>query len=173
MQVQYVEERWSKTRKVEKIKSGTSKAKDESIDELRQEVDNGLNAKPSAASHGVQNGIPPPPPTPNQDKETVTHLRKAHSAWDRAQRDIVALSNKAAQHENTRGCKFQVDLVRIAKEGGQTDTKIVQLEQLFLEGKQYTEEDTMRAAELCNTIKELMTEGSRKMNALRPWFKMA
>ena len=45
-----------------------------------------------------------------QDKVAAANIRKAHSAWDRSRREFSALISKSSSHDNTKGCKFELDL---------------------------------------------------------------
>ena len=54
---------------------------------------------------------------PKRDKVTVGHIRKVHSLWDKAKREMDCVCKKATAHPNTPNCKFKDDLEALLQEG--------------------------------------------------------
>eukprot|EP00969_Alexandrium_andersonii_P081784 3605132-Alexandrium_andersonii.AAC.1 len=100
------------------------------------------------------------------------HIRKAHSAWDRARGDFAGAIMQSKTNENTKGCKFEKDLEVDIESGSQLDQELVHFEAKFARGERYTNEELERAATVTKNIKELIKSSTKKVQGLKLWFKM-
>ena len=107
-----------------------------------------------------------------KDKSVVAGIRRAHSAWDRQKRDWEALVEKSNQHPNTKGCKFESALSDLLAAGMTHDKVITAKESKHLRGEALSETDVAEALQECKLLHELMKNGSKKAQALRPWFNL-
>ena len=120
----------------------------------------GLASTASLAStpQGSPRSGQPGPSTINEgDRTCVAHIRKAHNAWDRARREYEGAITTSSLNENTKGCKFEADLLAICQEGAILDNDIVGLEQKFLCGVKFSREEIDESAERTKQIKALVT----------------
>ena len=99
-------------------------------------------------------------------------VRKAHSACDNSNRKFAAMVAKSSSHDNTKGCKSEKDLQTIIDECKIEDDKLVHLEAKYLQGKSLDDNGITHGAEVANMLMAKLKEGSKKMAALRPWFKL-
>jgi hypothetical protein len=141
----------------------------------------GMQSASSVVSDTASEGVPPSeagnPPTAKEkedprSKVAVQAMRKWHSAWDRNHREFAALIEKSMEHLNTKGCKFEKDLQVICDECSLVDKVLVQLEQKFLQGLPFTDDDIKLGAAQTAEMQSKIKEGSKKAAALRPWFKL-
>ena len=107
-----------------------------------------------------------------RSKIAVQAIRKWHSAWDRAHREYGALVARSADHPNTTGCKFERDLKDLCTEGEQLDKCLVALEEKYLRGVQFSNQELATGAETTAAMQAKIKEGGKKAAALRPWFKL-
>ena len=99
-------------------------------------------------------------------------IRKVHSAWDKANSAFSALVKKSAEHPNTTGCKFEKDLETIRVKGHAIDRVLQQLEEKFLTGANFDDDDIRAGASQAAAMTIKIKEGKKKAGALRPWFKL-
>ena len=64
-------------------------------------------------------------------KEAMTAAKKVHSEWERKKRDFEGNIESSKINENTKGCKFEKDLILLIEEGTKQDTKFLNLEKKF------------------------------------------
>ena len=116
--------------------------------------------------------IPGPPTNPNEqrDKEALTNLRKAHSAWDRTKRDYTAVLDQSRKIESTKGSKFEKDIEAAIREGIELDSQICQLETQFISTKEFSNDDIEEGTRLGSELHGLIKSGNKKAQALRSWF---
>ena len=108
------------------------------------------------------------------DKETkaaMSCVRKAHAAADRAQREWQAVIQSSSNHENTKGCKFEKDLSALVKEVGLTDAELQKIEQKYLQEGKLQPGDIAEAATKAQQLKDTITDGNKKMVAIKSWMK--
>ena len=135
-------------------------------------------AASSAASSTSTAGEYPPPngaqPKPEEirDREIAGHIRKAHNAWDRVRRELDATIAVSAVNVNTKGCKFERDLLTVVETGKDLDAQIVALEQKFMCDTRYSPEEIELAAECGRQLKTTMRTGSKLASAMKQWFRL-
>ena len=79
---------------------------------------------------------------------------------------------KSSKHPNTTGCKFEKDLETICAEGQAIDIVLKQLEEKFLTGANFDDDDIRAGASQAAAMTIKIKEGNKKAGALRPWFKL-
>jgi hypothetical protein len=103
-------------------------------------------------------------------KDTCSHLRKAHSAWDRCRRDIEAVVSRSKANANTSGSKVEKDALAIVAVGEELDSKVQAMGRAYLTTNTLTEDQIDEAALLCQGVKDKIKEASKKSSALKAWF---
>ena len=98
---------------------------------------------------------------------TVNHIRKVHSLWDKAKRDMDGVCKKAVAHPNTSSCKSKDDLEALFHEGTILDRIIMDTEIKHLVGAQLSSEDIMKTDSTCEALSANMKAAQARMVALR------
>ena len=83
-----------------------------------------------------------------------------------------ATIDRSEGNDNTKGCKFEADLKALLTQGEQDDLKLVALEQKFMRGERYTDEEVQDASALAKTLKETIKSGTKIVQAMKPWFNI-
>ena len=91
-------------------------------------------------------GGPPRPKVDEKTKVAVASLRKVHCQWDRARREFNGLVVQSANNEHTQGSKCELELAKFVEACNQADEKLVALEQIFLVGKEFSDEHIKEVA---------------------------
>jgi hypothetical protein len=107
-----------------------------------------------------------------RDKACVSHLRKAHNAWDRSKREFESVLMQSAQHVNTKGCKFEDTLKSLLTKGDGIDGDLRALEQKYMRNERFSQEEVEGSAAMSNDIKAIIKEGNKIAVAMKPWFRM-
>jgi hypothetical protein len=148
--------------------------KEHATNAIQNRVGYGGSSSAGIPSDASSSSLAPPCATvaDGKVKVAVAGIRKAHSAWDRACRDFLALVQRSADHPNTTGCKFQGDLQKIADEGSLIDKALVELEANFLKHGTLSDDDIKKGADEASQVQKKIKEGNKKAAALKPWFKL-
>ena len=105
-------------------------------------------------------------------RAAVQHIRKAHSAWDRSQRELGGILGRSSQHPNTKGCKLESDLRKLIDNGNKYDQDLVNVERKFLLAIELSDDDSTVAASLTTTVKQTIKDGNNIATAINQWMKV-
>ena len=179
-QVAYVKETWSKKRRV--VDTHTLSENAEATTANIESFMGDFNRESGAASSDMRVPVTKPITAGTKQKVddqqvdadtlkvAVTSLRKGHSSWDRMKRDWLAVICKSENHQNTRGCKFESDLKHLMEHGDKLDKKICAMEGKHLTGVKLNADDIKESSAMTNELATIIKNGSKKANALKPWF---
>lgn len=106
------------------------------------------------------------------EKAAVASLRKTHSAWDKAKRDLMALIARSENHPNTKSCKFEADLKAALISGQALDAKIVHLETTYMQTNKMSDQDIEKGAETAHELVDLIKASAKRAAAIRTCFKV-
>ena len=103
---------------------------------------------------------------------TVASLRKQHSAWEKARRELNALVGQSQTNDNTAGSKCEADLQKLVERCTGLDDALLEHEKKYLQKQSYTDSEIERIAEVVKDLKDAMEKGREKASALRAWFRL-
>jgi hypothetical protein len=176
-QVKYEREVWSRKRKTteetthhKKEEASGSAVASHNADFEAQVQSVGKVSKKAEAAQGPQE--PQPNANEQRDKEALTNVRKAHSAWDRARRDYMSVVSKSKQNESTKETKTEKDLETLIAAGNAADENICTLEVQFMGCKSFTTDDIADVVRLSQELHGLIKTGNKKAQGLRTWFNI-
>ena len=78
-----------------------------------------------------------------RDTTVLTHIRKAHSAYDKFQRDAKSVVAKPMECSTTQGCTVERDLKTALVKGEKLDQELMSLETLALKGDPLSDDDVL------------------------------
>ena len=116
--------------------------------------------------------VPKPIEVPERDKTLIANIRKVHSMWDKAARDWRGCLARSATNDNTKGCKFEVDLTANQTTGAEMDAKICDLELKFNKGHIMSDADIDAGTQTSTKLVELIKAGNKKSAEIQRWWKM-
>ena len=99
----------------------------------------------------------------------LTNTRKAHSAYEKFQRDAKSVIAKSMECSTTQGCRVERDLKTALVKGAKLDQELMSLETLALKGDPLSDDDVLRTA---STANELVKDARALASALRNLFKL-
>ena len=99
-------------------------------------------------------------------------MRKAHTAWGKYCRDLIALAKQSQANPNTSGCKFQIDIANAMEEGMMMDKVIMEMEMQFITDGVLPDSDIKKGAEIATGLMSNIKDTSKKAAALKGWFKV-
>ena len=107
-----------------------------------------------------------------RDKIAIKSVRTSHATWDKARREWAGVIELSKQSQNTRGCKFELDLAEAAADCASIDAELVETEKTFLLGRPLADAEIKRAAEKCKDINARIKASNKKSSAIKKWATM-
>jgi hypothetical protein len=178
----YVKEVFSSKRK---ITEGEDHEQQEDVDSEKLatfseklETSMGSNSKAAKTGTHLERGPAAATLPKDTDDETaasrtaIHHVRKTHSAFDRARRNWSAVLAKSKENVNTKGCKFEQDLEASLGNGKCLDAKLMEIERIFMTDGKLANMNITAAADISNKLVNEIKFAGKRVAALQNCFKV-
>ena len=185
MQIAFVQEVWSSRKRIKKTTSTNAKS-DKNKNEFdaefaRQNKAQGSHPiQPIVGEDGgqqlsAQHAKPEDPDEkkkkagerPARDKVTVAGVRKAHNSCDREMRLVMAVLSNSKKNRRTRESQIETEVAEWLDAAKNMDDGLVALEQQFLQGVDYSDEDIEASITKSKAVVDFLKLGKKKTDALK------